>query len=82
MKLVKLMLVAIPLILLTGCVSVEVVEESECYRFVDYQNEERYITLEGGECSQSYGNLTCSDSTHNYKVVEYEKIECPTEVQE
>ena len=82
MKAIKLMLLMLPVILFTGCVSVEVVEENECYRFVDYQNAEHYITLENGDCSQAYGNLTCSDGAHTYKVNEFEKIECPAEVQE
>lgn len=82
MKAIKLMSLVLPVILLTGCVSVEVVEENECYRFVDYQNEEHYITLEGGHCSQAYGNLTCSDGTHIYKVNEFEYVECPAEVEE
>lgn len=82
MKLIKVILVAIPLILLTGCISIETIEENDCYRFIDYNNNEHYAKRSEDSCWFLDGGMFCSKDGTNYSVVEYEKIECPTEVQE
>lgn len=75
----KILLLIVPTIFLTGCVSVTVPEDNSCYRYIDYQYKEHYMDYQKNRCFISSGQMACVDGEITRKVVEFEIMECPKE---
>lgn len=78
----KLILLAIPVLLLTGCVSVKIIDENSCYRYVDYKGEENYMNSDINTCYTNRGAMFCKENGRKFQVFEYELTKCPIEVEE
>lgn len=75
----KKILLIVPILFLTGCVSVEVPGDNDCYRYIDYAGSENYMDWHSNLCQTEGAELFCREDGKVFKVSEYERVECPKE---